>query len=124
MGQVARHTRNGVVVLAFTDALLTAESVKEVTSIVDSVEPRQIVLDCESVLFLVSGSLYPDQDPLAPLVKLSRRLTDEGSRLVFCNVASEIAHVLRVTRLDQLFSIQPDVDSAVACIGSVPEKQP
>lgn len=110
---LTQRTENGVTVLVFTQPLLGADAVMAARAAIYATENRQVILDCQSVRFLVSGSLYPDQDPFKPLLKLRQELSDAGGRLVLCNLAPDFAEVLRVTRLDQVFEIQPDVVSAL-----------
>jgi anti-anti-sigma factor len=115
---LTQHTENGVVILTFTEPTLSADAVAEVLSVINTSKTRKVILDCQSVRFLIGGSLRPDQEPLTPLLKLSKQLTGEGGRLVLCNVAPSIDEVFRATRLAQFFEIQPDVHSAAACLTS------
>lgn len=101
------HSENGVVILTFTELLLNADAINDAIAVINASESRKVILDCQAVRFLVG-------DSLSNLLKLSRKLTEEGGRLVLCNVAPDFAEVLRVTRFDQIFKIQPHVDTAVA----------
>jgi len=55
-------------------------------------------------------------DSLLSLLNLNKQLTEEGGRLVLCNVAPDFAEVLRVTRFDRILRIRSNVESAVACM--------
>ena len=111
---LTQHTENGLIVLSFTEPTLNADAVTEAIRVINASENRKVILDFQSVRFLVGGSLRPDQEPLTPILKLSKQLTEEGGRLVLCNVAPEIAEVLRITRFDRIIETQPNVDSAIA----------
>ena len=115
---LTQHIENGVVVLTFTNPTLNADAVTEALTVVNAAENRKIILDCQWVRFLVGGSLCPDQEPFTPLLKLRKQLTDEGGRLILCNVATEISEVFRIIRLGKTLEIQPDVQSALVCMDS------
>ncbi len=118
---LSQHTLNGVIVLTFTEPALDADAVEEAVSVINADDKRKVILDLQSVRFLVGGSLRPDQEPLTPILKLSKQLGEKGGRLVLCNVATEIADVLRLTSLNRIIEIQPDVAFAVACMDRPPE---
>lgn len=113
---VTWHTENGVIVLTFNDPTLNADAVSKALTVINATDNRKVILDFQSIRFLVGGSLRPDQEPLTPLLKLGKQLTEEGGRLVLCNVGPEVADVLRVTRFDRIVEIQPNVNSALACL--------
>ena len=102
-----QHTENGVVILAFTEPLLNADALNEALAVINAGESRNYILDCHAVRFLMG-------DSLSNLLKLSRKLTEEGGQLALCNVAADFAEVLRVTRFDRILKIRPNVESAVA----------
>ncbi len=105
---LTRHTENGVVILTFTEPLLNADAIEEAGCVIHAGESRKVIMDCETVRFLVG-------DSLSSLLKLIRKLTDEDGRLVLCNVAPDFAEVLRITRLNRILKIRPNVESAFAC---------
>ena len=113
---LTQRTEKGVLILTFIEPLLKADAVTEALTVINAAENRKVILDLQSVRFLVSGSLFPDQEPLTPLLNLRRQLTEEGRLLVLYNVAPGIDEVFRITHLNQLFEIQPNVSSAVACL--------
>jgi len=115
---LTQHTWNGVLILTFSEPTLNADAVAEAISVINTSKTRKVILDCQSVRFLVGGSLRPDQEPFTPLLKLGKQLTKEGGRLVLCSFTPSIDEVFRITRLAQFFETQPDVDSAIACLTS------
>ena len=115
---LTQHTEKGVIVLTFTEPTLNADAMAEALSVIDASKTRKVILDCQSVRFLVGGILCPDQEPFTLLLKLSKQLTNGGGRLVLCNLVPEIYEVFRITQFHQFFEIQPDVESAVACLTS------
>ncbi len=109
-------TEQGIVVLTPTDELLTADVVREIHAYTDSTSTKSIIVDFKIIRFLVSDSLYPDAAPITPLIVLHKKLSQEARRLVLCNLCIEIADVCRITRLDQLFEAQPDLDTALSSV--------
>lgn len=120
---LTQHTEHGVCVLTFTEHLLKADALGEALTLINASKSRKVILDFQTVRFLVSGSLFPDHEPLTPLLKLSKKLTQEGGRLALCNVAPEVAEVFRIIRFDRIIEIRPDVKTAVACMDRPPETQ-
>lgn len=108
-----QHTENGVIVLTFNEPILNADAVTEALRVIKAEDNRKVILDFQTVRFLVGGSLCPDQEPLTPILKLGKQLNEKGGRLVLCNVAPEIAEVLRVIRFDRIIDIRPDVKLAI-----------
>ena len=109
-----QQTVNGVVILTFTEPLLNADAVKEAVSVINAGESRNVILDCQAVRSLLG-------DSLSNLLKLNRSVTEEDGRLVICHVAPDFADVLRVTRLNRILKIRPNVESAVACMNEPAE---
>ena len=50
------------------------------------------------------------------MLNLNKKLTEEGGRLVLCNVAPDFAEVLRVTRFDRILNIRPNFEGALVCM--------
>jgi anti-anti-sigma factor len=99
--------------LTFAESVLAAAAVEEALAAVASAGCRNVVLDCQAVRSLVSGSLFPQAEPFTPLLRLRRQLQKAGGRLVLCRLDPSVAEVLRITRLDRLFEVQADVPAAL-----------
>lgn len=108
------YTEESIIVLTPTDELLTADAVKEIDACIDSLAARQVVIDFKNVRSLVSGSLYPHAEPIKPLLMLNQKMQNEARRMVLCNLSSEIAEVFRITRIDQILEVQPDLRKALS----------
>ena len=106
----------GLTILAFTQPLLNADAVQEGMTFIASSQTRKLILDFQSVRFLVSGSLCPDQEPFKPLFDLRKQLTDAGGCLVLCSLSPELQEVFKILRFDQIFEIQPDVTGGVSAL--------
>lgn len=108
------YTEQGIVVLTPTDELLTADVIQEMHAVIDSTAAKHVIIDFNAIRSLVSGSLYPHAEPIKPLLMLNQQLQHETRRIVLCNLGSEIAEVFRITRLDQIFDVQPDLGTALS----------
>ena len=104
---------DGVTVLTFTDSLLSSDAMDEVQAVNSSSMPEKLVLDFQAIRHMVSGSLYPDHEPIGPLLELQQQMKDEGRRLALCGMAPAMQEV---THLDQVFEIYPDARVAVSCM--------
>jgi anti-sigma B factor antagonist len=66
---------------------------------------NDVVLDMAGVCFIDSAGV-------ASLVSLYKHIRARGRRLRFARVAPEVAAVLRIVKLDQIFEIFPDAETA------------
>ncbi len=103
------YTGKSLIVLTPTDELLTADVIYEIDARIDSAVARQVVIDLKHVRSLASGSLYPDAEPIKPLLTLNQKLQKEKRQMVLWNLSSEIAEVFRITRIDQVLEVHPDL---------------
>ncbi len=77
--------------------------------LIDDPGHRRLVLDFELVPFISSATL-------GKLVSLNKALTRRGGRLRLCGLQPVLLEVLRITRLDSVLIIEPDVDAARAAL--------
>ena len=113
---VEEYSDKSVLVLAPTDELLTAKVIHEIQTHCESNRSNHVVINFKFVHSLVSGSLYPDAAPFEPLIKLHKQFQQDGRQLVLCCLNIEIADVFRVTRLERIFKIQPELDTVLSSI--------
>ena len=71
--------------------------------------PTSAVLDFGGVHFINSSNL-------AKLLKLRKKMTSDGTRLVLCNIQDQVWGALLVTGLDKLFTVCDDVSTALATV--------
>ena len=67
------------------------------------------VLDFGGVRFINSSNL-------AKLLKLRKKMTSDGGRLVLCNVGTQVQGALMVTGLEKLFTVSDNVSTALATL--------
>ena len=82
----------------------------EVQSLCDFSTAEHVFLDLRAIRCFVIGSLYPDSEPIGPMRNLDRKLKEGGRRLALCNLSMDLEDVFRMTRLDQIFEIQHDIE--------------
>ncbi len=68
---------------------------------------RKMLVDFRAVEFMSSAML-------GKLVQLHKGCKSEKVKLKLCNISDNPLEVFRITRLDKLFEIHPDTDTALA----------
>src|SRR5947207_13209638 len=69
-------------------------------------KPKQVVVDLTKVTYL-------DSSGLAVLIEGMQNVQEYGGRFAVAGVQESVKHILEIARLDQVFQIFPDVDSAL-----------
>jgi len=77
------------------------------TSLVEQGGQIKLVLDFRNVRFLSSAVL-------GLLIRVLKKIYEQDGRLRLCGIDPKIQEVFKITRLNQIFDIYDDVDSAVA----------
>ena len=70
-------------------------------------KPTVLVVDLAKVPFM-------DSSGLAALIEGMQGVQQYGGRFALANVQESVQHIFEIARLDQVFQIFPDVDSALA----------
>jgi anti-sigma B factor antagonist len=70
-------------------------------------KPKHLVVDLSRVT-------YMDSSGLAALIEGMQKVQEYGGRFALACVQESVTHILEIARLDQVFQIFPDVDSALA----------
>lgn len=103
-------TRDGILFIEIEDARLLDETRiqaidHELDSAIDGSDETRIVIDFSKVQFMSSSML-------GKLVKIHKKVASYKAKMKFASVTSEIQEVFKITRLDKLFSVEKDADSA------------
>jgi len=80
-----------------------AESLRTMTA----KKPKRVVVDLTKVTYL-------DSSGLAVLIEGMQNVQEYGGTFALAGVQESVQHILEIARLDQVFQIFPDVDSALA----------
>jgi anti-sigma B factor antagonist len=70
-------------------------------------EPKRVVVDLSRVTYL-------DSSGLAVLIEGMQNVQDYGGKFAVAGLQESVKHIFEIARLDQVFQIFPDVDSALA----------
>ena len=78
---------------------------EELSSLVDDLGCRRIILDCSRVQYIASAALNK-------LIIFQKKVVSLQGRLVLCGLAPAVAEVFAVTRLNQKFPIEKNLAAA------------
>jgi anti-sigma B factor antagonist len=70
-------------------------------------KPNPVVVDLSRVTYL-------DSSGLAVLIESMQKVQEYGGKFALAGVQESVQHIFEIARLDQVFQIYPDVDSALA----------
>jgi anti-sigma B factor antagonist len=77
-----------------------------VMSVVEEAERINLILDFCNVQFLSSAVL-------GLLMRISKKVYEKDGQLKLCNISPRIYEIFKITRLNKIFDICEDVDSAI-----------
>ena len=80
-----------------------AESLRTMTA----KKPNRVVVDLTKVTYL-------DSSGLAVLIEGMQNVQEYGGKFAVAGMQESVQHIFEIARLDQVFQIYPDVDSALA----------
>ena len=87
--------------------LHTSQEVAEsLRTMIAKKKPKVVVVDLGKVTFIGSSGL-------AALVEGARNVQEYGGKFALIGVQESVQHILEITRLDQVFRVFPDIDSAL-----------
>jgi anti-sigma B factor antagonist len=98
-------------IVTFTDEKILEEndikSLQEsIMSVIESApDGIKLILDFSNVRFLSSAVL-------GLLIRISKRIYENGGKLMLCNINPKIYEVFKITRLTKVFDIYKDIESA------------
>ncbi|MBN1124430.1 MAG: STAS domain-containing protein [Sedimentisphaerales bacterium] len=76
-------------------------------TILPVIEPDiKLIMDFSSVQFLTSTAL-------GLLIRISKKVRENQGQMSLCGIQPKIMEVFKITQLDRVFDIQPDVTSGI-----------
>ncbi len=98
----------GVLVRFLKERIVTDDDVTTASQELGSlVAPERIVLvDLGNIVYLSSAML-------CALTQVRRRLVARSGEMMLCGMPPDIAEIFRITRLEELFQIYPNLESAL-----------
>jgi anti-sigma B factor antagonist len=88
------------------DLHISPEVTESLRSMIEK-KPKLLVVDLEKVTYL-------DSSGLAALIEAMQSVQEYGGKFALAGVHENVHHIFEIARLDQVFLIFPDVDSALA----------
>ena len=82
----------------------------ELLDLINTSQPTNLVID-------LSQSDYLGTVMLSAVLRLWNRIAHRGGNLVLCNVSQKVAQVLRLTKLDTIWTICGSRDQAFRAVG-------
>ena len=79
---------------------------EDLFSLIDQYDRKKILLNFSNVEYLSSAAL-------GKFITLNKKVQAKSGKLVMCNINEDIFEVFEITRLDRLFNIQKDEQSAL-----------
>jgi anti-anti-sigma factor len=110
-----QEIKDGILVLTLTGHLLGTQAN---TAVMGAVLPN-IEAGNKKVLFDLKGVNYVDSAGLGTLLSASSKIKNAGGVLVICSLSEQVAKLLKTTKVESVFRIQPDEASALAYLKSV-----
>ncbi len=103
--------RGQVVVATLTDDKILDETQLQALEgsflpLIEQNEKIQLIVDFSNVQFLTSSVL-------GLLIRVSKKVYETDGKLRLCSIAPKILEIFKITRLDKIFEIYPDVDEAM-----------
>src|SRR2546425_1084660 len=104
---MAKKTQPNVLQLEGEIDLHVSPEVAESLRTMIAKKPKVVVVDLTKVT-------YFDSSGLAVLIEGMQKVQEYGGQFALAGVQESVQHILEIARLDQVFQIFPDVDSALA----------
>ncbi len=79
---------------------------EDLFSLIDELGRKKVLLNFSNVEYLSSAAL-------GKFITLNKKVQQAGGKLVMCNINPDILEVFEITRLDRLFNIQRDEQTAL-----------
>jgi anti-anti-sigma factor len=107
---IEKRSRGKVTILDIEGAIKLGESAEFFSQALDSVLRKEKT----NVVINFSGINYIDSTGMGELIGYLSKFSGENRQVVLVNPSGRILRLLQVVRLDKVFKLFPDEDSAVA----------
>ena len=110
------YTENATIITFIDEKILEEQEIlaiqESVMSVIEQIEQMNLILNFNNVKFLSSAAL-------GFLIRASKKVYEHDSQLKLCNIAPKIYEIFKITRLNKIFDIYEDVESAVESLSAV-----
>jgi len=111
--KLERERANGVTVVNIYGVVKLGDSAAELAGLLEEL----LSAGTDAVLLNMEGIDYLDSTGLGELVGYLQRFSDAGRRLALLNPHDRIVNLLKLTRLDEVFTIYSDRRTAIEALG-------
>ncbi len=105
-----KYEQNATVATLTSEKILEEQDIRALEEalmpLIAQAEIKNMVIDFSNVKFLTSSAL-------GLLIRVNKKVRESSGNLRLCSIDPRILEIFRITRLDSVFDIQPDVESAV-----------
>lgn len=112
-GISVQYGENVTIVTFLNEKILEETDIKalqdSVMSVIEQSEQINMILDFGNVKFLSSAVL-------GLLLRISKKIYERDSQLRLCNINPKIYEIFKITRLNKIFEIHSDLDSAMEAL--------
>ena len=107
--QFHQDPSDGILVFTPDNRIDSYEASPELDELLRAVDAggRQVIVDCSSLGYMSSVGL-------TTLIRLHKRASEGGGGVKLANVSRALSRLLKITRLDQVFTSYPTVEDARA----------
>ncbi len=112
--------REGVTIVSFTEPMLTEdiniEQIgRDMFQLVESYACRKLIVSLQDVEVITSAIL-------GKFITLHRKVGRAGGTLVICDLSGQVSQAFKTSNLIRYFTVQPDIDFALASIGEATQQ--
>ncbi|MHC4153986.1 MAG: STAS domain-containing protein [Planctomycetota bacterium] len=112
---LVEYAEEATIVTLADERILAEEDIQAlreaIMSIIEQAGRISMILDFRNVRFLSSAVL-------GLLIRVSKKIYESGGVLKLCNIDKKILEVFRITRLNKIFDIHRDLESALGSFSS------
>ncbi len=112
-GISVQYGENATIVTFLNEKILEEKDIKtlqdSVMSVIEQSDQINMILDFGNVKFLSSAVL-------GLLLRISKKIYERDSQLRLCNINPKIYEIFKITRLNKIFEIYSDLDSAMEAL--------
>ena len=112
--KLEREQERGVTIVSIHGVVKLGDSARELAALLEEL----LSSDAEAVLLDMEEIDYLDSTGLGELVGYLQRFSDAGRRLALLNPHTRVVNLLKLTRLDEVFTIFTDRRAALDALGS------
>ena len=110
-----QEIKDGILVITLSGHLLGTQAN---TAVMGAVLPN-IEAGNKKVIFNLKGVNYVDSAGLGTLLSAASKIKNAGGILVICSLSEQVVKLLRTTKVESVFRIQPDEQAAFDHIKSL-----